>query len=214
MKIVHFSDLHSDFEILKDIEKPDLWICTGDFMPNFTNPAMEKNKRLRIEREEQGQWFHDNMSKINEYLRDVPIFWTGGNHDFIKPFGLNKLTYFHEGIYAEFQGLRFAGFPEIPSLNGYWSGEVGTQEMLRICQSVFSQPFDVLLTHSPPRDILDNVSYWGVESVGSLPIKYSVMNSEIKLHCFGHIHEQGGKQVVIENKIFSNAATVFNTIEL
>jgi len=214
MKIVHFSDLHSEYELIGDVEKPDLWICTGDFFPNFTNPMMDKKTRLGVEREKQKQWLENNLDNLNKMLRDVPIFWTNGNHDFIKPFGIKNLTYLEEGVYAEFNGFKFAGFPEIPKLSGAWMNEVGTEEMSRICRSVFSEDFDVLLTHSPPKGILDNVAYWGIEAVGSEPIRDYVFDSNVTLHCFGHIHEQGGKIRKMAGVAFSNAATVFNVIEV
>lgn len=214
MKIAHFSDLHGDYNLIGDIEKPDLWICTGDFMPNFTSPIIHKKIRLETERNKQFEWFSKNLQKINKMLRNVPIFWTNGNHDFIKPFGINRLLYIEEGIYGEFNGLKFAGFPEIPIINGNWNGEVGFQEMIRICKNVFSESFHVLITHTPPKNILDNLSYHGYENVGSEPLETFIFNSNIILHCFGHIHEQGGKIEKKDDIIFSNAATVFNIIEI
>lgn len=213
MKIIHFSDLHGMYQLIGGVKKPDLWICTGDFFPNFTNPMMDKKTRLGVEREKQAQWLSDNLDDLNKMLRDVPIFWTNGNHDFIKPFGIKNMTYLEEGVYGEFNGLKFAGFPEVPKLSGYWNGEVGIEEMIRICRSVFSQPFQVLLTHTPPVNILDNVSYYGYESTGSQPLREYIFESDVMLHCFGHIHEQGGKTREMAGVVFSNAATTFNIIE-
>lgn len=49
---------------------------------------------------------------------------------------------------------------------------------------------DILVTHCPPYGILD---YCSIGRVGSRSLFNKVRDSNIKLHVFGHIHENGGR---------------------
>lgn len=214
MKICHFSDLHSDYTKIESAPDVDVWFCTGDFFPNFTNPRKTPAYRLKIERESQTEWWESILPHFNSLLRNKPIFWVGGNHDFIDPYGLDNLEYINAGDVVKYKGYNIGGFREIPMLNGFWAGEVEMQEMIKVCRIVFEKPIDILITHTPPRGVLDNISFWGTEEVGSMPLRNYLAYSDVKVHCFGHIHEQGGKVKIVDGILYSNAATTFNVFEV
>ena len=64
---------------------------------------------------------------------------------------------------------------------------------------------DVLLTHGPPRGILDITYYQGIE-VGCPLLWNRVQEVNPKLHVFGHIHEEYG-QLTLGETTFVNAST-------
>jgi Icc-related predicted phosphoesterase len=64
---------------------------------------------------------------------------------------------------------------------------------------------DILITHSPPYMILDEVERKiknGIrfENVGSPSLRATIERIKPKLHVFGHIHGQGGKQLILKHE--------------
>ena len=65
---------------------------------------------------------------------------------------------------------------------------------------------DVLITHGPPKDILD-YSRYGNENCGCPLLRMRVFDIKPLVHIFGHIHGEYG--IKVENEItFINASTV------
>jgi Icc-related predicted phosphoesterase len=63
---------------------------------------------------------------------------------------------------------------------------------------------DILLTHSPPFDIFDTI--WSGKQVGDKVLREEIKTRlKLKLHVFGHIHEQNGR-VKIDDTTYINAA--------
>ena len=56
------------------------------------------------------------------------------------------------------------------------------------------RPLDVVITHGPPYGRLDTTT--GGESVGCLHLLRAVMRARPLIHCFGHIHEGRGAEMV------------------
>ncbi len=77
---------------------------------------------------------------------------------------------------------------------------------------------DILITHNPPYMILDQIQTEYGASVGDQDLRYELENRlKPKLHVFGHIHENGGRQLVLkrpgygtENNITCVNASVVN----
>lgn len=76
---------------------------------------------------------------------------------------------------------------------------------------------DILVTHSPPCGILDEIKpkimppRIGMLNVGSTALRNMILSDEfinLKLHVFGHIHEQGGKELKTTLTTFVNASHV------
>lgn len=69
---------------------------------------------------------------------------------------------------------------------------------------------DILITHSPPYGILD--SNYENNPCGSLSLRHEIdTRLNPKIHCFGHIHEQGCKELYLKEKkqiLFLNASYV------
>lgn len=226
-KILHTSDLHGAYhELLVQLETiPDLniWVDTGDFFPN-------KTRGTAVEAGYQQKWA-TNHTKIASRIaqicnvRNISVISVSGNHDYVSLASLLHLN----GMNADsahdlsspkksvtVHGHKFAGFREIPYIDGEWKGEINLAAFRDIVNEAMSHNPDILVTHAPPGGILDNSSYggaWGVPYITSYLMNNSHM---VKLHMFGHVHGDGGKQVSEGGIQFSNAASIHsgNIIEV
>lgn len=71
-----------------------------------------------------------------------------------------------------------------------WAENVSTATTLIPC------PIDILMTHGPPKYILDDCDAHQDESVGCWYLRRAVMRVKPRLHCFGHAHKGYGAQRV------------------
>lgn len=203
MRIGHFSDLHGNLSALRNAEEiPDVWVCSGDFFPNSTRGIRS------IEQEYQKNWFA--AQNLPSLLKGKPLLFVGGNHDYVSladllvEVGYPAQNITLQGVVVD--GVRFAGFREIPYIRGEWNGETHRTDIAAIVVDLFSNPPDILVTHAPPAGILDNGHTPGIEAITSL-LTYSDHN--VKVHLFGHIHEDGGK--IVEEmgiRFFNSAGTL------
>jgi len=231
MKICHFSDWHTKFHKLPNA---DLYICTGDMYNDnymFVQYGMTKaseNNQLAWATQSGGPKMATSIPKYKE------VVCVRGNHDFIDLsllFGTAETLETHEfGLefqVLDIQGLRIGGVRGIPRIreggSALWCDE-HTPERLR--EHVFDvkgfEPVDILVTHGPPRGILDDCNYNGEglcpsknsRCVGARAINEAIKILKPKLHCFGHIHECGGKVIDVYGVLHSNASGGFNVIDL
>lgn len=226
-KILHTSDLHGAYhKLLTQLETvPDLsvWVDTGDFFPN-------KTRGTPIEHDYQRKWAIE-WTKVTHRIakicidRNISVISVSGNHDYVSLANLLKIS----GMAASnvfdlssatnstiVHGIKFAGFREIPWIVGEWAGETELAEFKDIINTAMAHNPDILVTHSPPGGILDNATdggTWGVPAITSY-----LMNvpHNVKVHLFGHVHGDGGKQVFEGDIQFSNAASIHmgNIIEV
>ena len=102
-----------------------------------------------------------------------------------------------------YAGLKFYGSAYTPEYMNFSFSLKSEQDSID-CWSKIPDDTDILITHGPPNGILD-------ETVRKDNAGDKILLREIqervkpKLHCFGHIHEAYGKQVVGETT-FINAA--------
>lgn len=82
------------------------------------------------------------------------------------------------------------------------------EEQLALKWDLIPDDIDILITHSPPLNILDGVS--GKGNVGSISLRNRIMSrlNNLKFHVFGHIHEWGGKVFETTLTKFVNASHV------
>jgi Icc-related predicted phosphoesterase len=142
-----------------------------------------------------------------------------GNHDWLSlaQVSRNRGARAYEvqpGEKVLFKGLTFSGFREIPKFHGRWKGEVERIKLSSLANIIMADSPDVLLTHAPPRGIMDRTD--AGEHSGNEPLAIAMASHphNVKLHCFGHVHECGGEQETHGSTLFSNAATKLNVIDL
>lgn len=154
--------------------------------------------------------------KVLKHFEDIrhrftDIIVTPGNHDIFVQNNLNlcKMEFKQLGIHLlvdegiEVQGLKFWGSPWVPPINGGWAFEfpdVDYAEQAKRRWSFIPEGIDVLLTHTPPADIL--AGPWGCPYLR----EQIFQRSRPRVHVFGHIHFNGGRTAWIDGVRFYNAA--------
>lgn len=225
MLVGHFSDLHGDLGPLmyRDRnQKPDLWIWTGDMLPEDITRPMSKQPAV------QHAWLIKHMNFFQSVFTDKPLLVVAGNHDWIDVVPWMKGA----GIDAravtlqiqEVLGFTYAGFPWITPVDNppkdcegkliKWNNERFPGEMQDSMDSFFAGPTpELLITHSPPNDILDRARSGRHFGIPSLANKLLFGYNEVRYHFFGHIHESRGT-LTEAGIFFSNAATGLQFIEV
>ena len=108
---------------------------------------------------------------------------------------------------VSFFGLGYA-VPETPF--GAWScdlSEADAAKMLAPCQNA-----DVMVLHSPPKDVGDLTSTG--QNVGSTSIRDAIERVQPKLAVFGHIHDSWGREGMIGSTRCVNLGPTANWFEL
>ncbi|MGO1243959.1 MAG: metallophosphoesterase [Sphingobacterium sp.] len=120
-----------------------------------------------------------------------------GNHDFffeaLPEYEILKwippgVTYLNDSG-VELEGLRFWGSPITPWFNN-WAFNRLPGEDIRKHWALIPAELDILITHGPPRGILDKTV--GDELTGCADLLNSVRAVKPLYHIFGHIHEGYG----------------------
>lgn len=196
------SDTHGCHEQLIIPENVDIVIHSGD-ASNRREPVFNQFE------------MHSFISWYSSLNIKYKIFCPG-NHDtsvwkglvppsFIKEKGIIYLE--HSGV--EIEGIKIWGSPYTPAFGEGWAWNVRRDRLTQTWQSI-PEELDVLVTHGPPKYILDiSVDREdNIEFCGDLALYKAVINREIKYHQFGHIHNNGAIQNA-GTKTLSNHITTF-----
>lgn len=185
MKIVALSDTHGYH---KKLTIPD-----GDFLIHVGDFAMRANRSTVYEF---AQWF-----KAQPHAHKIII---AGNHDVClegdRRWAVEEFAPAHYLMHEKVTlgGLTFFGSPFSPAIYdpSDWSFDYppnGTRS--RDLWDNIPKGIDVLITHGPPKGILDLVKspHPGEDPhVGDVNLLHRVMTIRPRVHLFGHIHEGYG----------------------
>lgn len=241
MIICHGSDWHGNrvknelgevVSIFPDIkEEFDIFVMSGDWLPNSIWGANRKPKELPFEKKFQENWLHLYAEDIKKCIHNRPFLWSSGNHDFINPckilieHGINAIDL--DDKVVEFNGYTFYGFPYIPIMDNHWNFERDSNDMrseilmmkIKLEDRAKLDKLDVLVAHAPPLGVLDRVVN---ENIGNSHmntfLSYEIPKL-IKLYLCGHVHESHGIATIdsfdrTEQMVISNAATTYNILAL
>lgn len=175
MRLVCLADTHNQHS---DIEIPegDVLIHAGD----FTDGGSERETQDFL------NWI---ISQPHTHKILVP-----GNHDFF--FEKEELQELPENIHVlidkgiEIEDHLFWGSPYIPGM-GNWSFSRERGADIREHWQLIPENTDILITHSPPYGILDQIGT-GVK-LGCEELQKRVEQIKPDYHLFGHIHHSAGK---------------------
>lgn len=192
MKIICISDTHGKMDEIK-LPPGDLLIHAGD--ATFRGNVEEITR------------FNRSLGLIRHLFR-YGILFVAGNHDWMfekspqEARALLTNAHWLQDEAVEIKGLTFYGTAWQPF---FCDWAFNRQESL-LPDSYRHIPgyTDVLITHCPPRGILDVTPYGN--AVGSPSLRDRVQVIRPKLHIFGHIHHSYG-QVKQDETIFVNAAS-------
>ncbi|MCE5317739.1 MAG: metallophosphatase domain-containing protein [Parachlamydia sp.] len=160
----------------------------------------------------------EEYDKFNNWLASLPYqckIVIAGNHDKLIEKGMIAIEKAHLNIHylcdsgMEFKGLKIWGSPYTARFPGQnklcMAFSVQSEFQLQDHFDLIPSDVDILITHSPPYGILDECANG---RVGSRMLRLAVFKVNPRLLCFGHIHEQGGKSLVLDKTTFVNASVV------
>lgn len=182
LKIDCISDTHTKHGKIQ-LPGGDILIHSGDFS---SHGAMSETVAFL-------DWFADQ-----DYSHLVLI---AGNHDFIaekQPGWMEEeckkrnITYLNDSG-CEIEGIKFWGSPVQPWFFD-WAFNRARGAAIKKHWDLIPEDTEVLITHGPPHMIRDGVPRRGgsYEHVGCEDLYSRILNTKVKLHVFGHIHEGAG----------------------
>ncbi len=188
MRCIAISDTHQHYlPNILDGYSADLLIIAGDISMTGRLNEMER--------------FRNGLKEIrNNFDKVVFIF---GNHELIVsrdyPQMGREIAEETDSIYLEDEcvelfGYKIFGSPYVPGLPRWaFSYERGTDRWKRL----IPDDVDIVITHGPANKVLDCFpNNWGCWDLGH---RLSELPN-LKLHCFGHIHEDGYKVMELKGK--------------
>lgn len=101
------------------------------------------------------------------------------------------------------EGIKIYGSPRTPEFCGWAYMHLG--EAIKKYWDNIPEDTDILLTHGPPKGILDVSKYSG-KRCGCPYLQQRVMAVKPKIHSFGHMHEGHGYRDDNPDTLFINAA--------
>lgn len=193
MRLVLLSDTHE-----RDIPIPD-----GDVLIHAGDLTMRGTYRT--------------IAQAGAWLRSLPHkhkIVVAGNHDWLfetnrqkalRALGSGFIYLENEG--ATVEGLRIWGSPVTPTFYN-WAFNVYRGPDIKKYWDAIPQNLDILVTHGPPRGILDQAFPERVsENLGCDDLLKAVQNKKPRIHVFGHIHGSRGVSIAGETT-FYNASVV------
>ena len=115
---------------------------------------------------------------------------------------------------TEYKGVKIWGSPwtsTFPGINPHCTAfTCESDDQLSDKWDLIPNDTDILITHSPPKGIFDQVMSrnGGIICTGSISLLQRVYDVSPKMHIFGHIHEHGGSRVEIGNTTFINCSVL------
>jgi len=200
MKIGFVSDTHNQRANKWGLEPCDVICHTGDF--SFRGTDSEIN-----------QFFVDASKAIKD-TKAKSFICVPGNHEL----GVQEyesifrqrcedngiILLIQQGI--ELEGIKFYGTPFQNDFND-WAYNIADSQKLTDLYSQIPDDTEVLLTHCPPRDMLDYSPMCGNVGSPELWARIVPMLGKLKVNAFGHIHYSHGVKEFLGTK-FINAAIV------
>lgn len=246
MIICHGSDWHGNrfklesgevVSVFPEIkEEFDIFVMSGDFLPNFRWGCNKNKSDLKEEIKYQENWCRLYAKDLKKCIHDKPFLFSSGNHDFINPckilkeHGINAIDL--DDKVVEFMGYTWYGFPYIPMMNDNWNHERDSNDMRaeiimminRLKDAKVYNKLDILVAHCPLHGLLDFTKYYGNEHCGNSHMNSALIYQMEKLpilYLCGHIHENGGGTAWLDSfdraepgMFISNAATTYNILDL
>jgi Icc-related predicted phosphoesterase len=180
MKICCVSDTHERHDHF-EIPPSDLLVHAGDMTMMGNLEALKD--------------FHGWCVRLLNAGIVKKVIAIAGNHDFLferEPElarSIFQSISYLEDSGEEWEGIRFHGTPWQPWFHD-WAFNLRTEDELRRKFAMIPEKTDVLISHGPPRGILDR-TIEGL-SVGSTSLLDRILQVKPKLVIFGHIHEGYG----------------------
>lgn len=172
-----------------------------------------------------GDWTADSSKQsivdFLDWLNQLPYehkIFIAGNHetwveqnenDFADLLKLYPTLTYLKDSGVTINGIKFWGAPWTPRFFD-WAYNKDRGQHIKECWDKIPDDTNVLVTHGPPRGILDETSFGKRENVGCDDLVEALQKrlANVWLHVFGHVHGPGGNWIVKGNVAFANASVV------
>lgn len=202
MKITFISDTHTQHNKI-ELSGGDILIFSGDFMSSghrvyeaqgFLNWFSEQPYKYKIFIAGNHDKYCENNPELFETLVDAHV---------------DKNVIYLRDEMIEIEGLKIYGTPWQPYFCN-WAFNISEPDRLISLYQNIPEDLDILITHCPPYDILDKSHDYrnGEDPLGSKELEtvLSQMGEHRpKIHCFGHIHGDGGN-MLLKDTCYINAS--------
>lgn len=164
---------------------------------------------------EELQSFNDWIAMLKRVYGYKAAIVIAGNHDqclaenhpsTIQRDFLKDCVYLQDNEFV-FDGIKFYGSPWTPTFGSWWFMK-DEEELVDIWKTI-PEDTNVLITHGPPRGILDITLYQNIAGSHALKERASKL-SNLRAHIFGHIHEAKGVYKVIGGTFCNASAVTFS----
>ena len=181
MKLVAVADTHNEYHKLI-VPDGDVFIQAGDIDLCNLKDAVRYNK-----------WLGTLPHKYKIVVGGNHDVWLAKNYMQIKHEVLDNCIYL-ENSGVELEGINFWGSPMSPTF-GNWYFMADRGEDIKHYWDAIPENTDVLITHSPPQRILDEVprGIW-YDYAGCKDLHNRVKQIKPVFHIFGHIHCGAGEK--------------------
>lgn len=190
MRLVCISDTHGRHKNIESLPDGDVLISAGDFTRGESRTDIRRF----------AAWMEKQPHKYKIII--------AGNHERLfenRPdIAMAQLSYYPEVIYLqdtaiELDGVKFYGSPWQPEFFN-WAFNLPRGQKLREKWEEIPKDTDVLITHGPPKNILDEAPAYNRPgeffNCGCEELRDIVLNElDLKCHVFGHIHAGYGKHI-------------------
>ena len=185
MKIIAISDTHNhNIEAILRNKSADVLVIAGDITGSGSYGELAK--------------FEMQLQGVRDQFEE--ILWIGGNHDFglcdypglaLEIADRTKTKYIQRTL-ATVKGINFWGEASVPGLPN-----MAFPYKSDYLFNTAPEGIDVLVTHGPPKGILDKAPKYGNEentvSYGCRILRHAIFTQiKPKVHIFGHIHHSHG----------------------
>lgn len=211
MKIDCIADLHGHFPKLHG---GDLLIVAGDLTAHDIQEEFDEFDTWLDNQKYKKKIFiagnHDNL-----LVKEKPrVYRKGFNKDLHE-----KFEYLCDSG-TEFEGLKIWGSPWTLTFEGInphcKAFTVDKEKQLQEKWELIPNDIDILITHMPPLYMLDDIRIGarGMRPAGSSSLnRHTIRNKDplknfpnLRLHVFGHFHENGGKKIELPKGTHVNAS--------
>lgn len=191
LRVVVVSDTHNQHQKL-EVPDGDILIHCGDMTNRGSAPELQ----------EVNAWFEELPHRHKLVISgNMDKRWESQPSKSARAKFLPAVTYLEDEV-IEIEGLRVYASPFTPKFCGVF--QLDGQKEAEEKWSSIPEDLDILVTHGPPSGILDNVGR-GIHA-GCPELLKRVQRVTPQYHFFGHIHEDGGKQLTEGSTTFVNAA--------
>jgi predicted phosphodiesterase len=199
MLIGFISDTHTKHKQIdfKD-NYPDVLIHAGD-ASNTRDTFLNRIELLQFL-----EWYHDLPIPYKIFCAgNHDVFAERHRHEFKEIIKVDypSIIYLEDEEYileTPKGNLKLFASPKTPSFGQGWAFNVNRSRLPNFWDKAIPEDLDILITHGPPRGILDRT---GNENVGCSGLLNTIIERKPKICVFGHLHD--------EERIYNNG--VFNT---